>query len=46
MLKVFRRSGLPMDQRAEGNTVHIVLQLDSAGPETRPPERDSGDQRT
>jgi GNAT superfamily N-acetyltransferase len=31
MLKVFRRSGLPMDQRAEGDTVHIVLELDSAG---------------
>lgn len=46
MLKVFRRSGLPMDQHAEGDTVHIVLQLDSAGPVTRSPERNSGDQRT
>jgi RimJ/RimL family protein N-acetyltransferase len=28
MLKVFRRSGLPMYQRAEGDTVHIALELD------------------
>ena len=31
MLKVFRRSGLPTHQRADGDTVHIVLELDLAG---------------
>jgi GNAT superfamily N-acetyltransferase len=32
MLKVFRRSGLPMYQRAEGETVHIAFALDPTEP--------------
>ena len=34
MLKVFRRSGLPMYQRAEGETVHIAFALDPTEPVT------------
>ncbi len=36
MLSVFRRSGLPIDMRVEGNLVHVILSLD------RPPDVGGG----
>ena len=32
MLSVFRRSGLPMQQRSEGNAIHVALSLVPEGP--------------
>jgi RimJ/RimL family protein N-acetyltransferase len=31
MLAVFRKSGLPIKERADGNTVHVTLRLDTEG---------------